>query len=177
MAKQTKKTTPRKKTTAPEPAAEPPANTTKRIDQITRLLHELDENALEYIASQVAMLVQQQRHERTQDAVVSAQDSVMHGEAPAGAGTAASQVDIEQISPQSFVIKVAGERVFFSKDELRAVAKIAWAADDPATGAERMYRWFNRERSDFLLDTGIDGVRDRALEALYEIIRSRYRVK
>ena len=101
----------------------------------------------------------------------------MHGEAPAGAGVAGSQVDIEQISPQSFVIAVAGERVFFSRDELRAVAKIAWATDDAATGAERMYRWFDRERSDFLLDTGIDGVRDRALEELYEIIRARYSVK
>lgn len=177
MAKQTKKTTPRTKKAAPETAPAPVSASDKRIEQITRLLQELDESALDYIASQVAMLVQQQRHERTQEAVVSAQDSVMHGEAPAGAGTPGSQVDIEQISPQSFVIQVAGERVFFSRDELRAVAKMAWSAGDPATGAERMYRWFDRERSDFLLDTGIDGVRDRALEELYEIIRTRYSVK
>lgn len=155
-------------------AVERSTGAARRIEQITRLLQELDENALDYIASQVALLVHQQRTGDRQEEVSAAQDAVMHGEAPAGAASPGYSVDIEQISPQSFVIKVAGERIYFSRDELRAITKIAWGTEEPATAAERLYRWFDRERRDFLLDTGIDGVRDRALEEIHRIIRSRY---
>ncbi len=155
-------------------AVERSAGAARRIEQITRLLQELDENALDYIASQVALLVHQQRTGHRQEEVSAAQDAVMHGEAPAGASSPGYSVDIEQISPQSFVIQVAGERIYFSRDELRAITKIAWGTEDPATAAERLYRWFDRERRDFLLDTGIDGVRDRALEEIHRIVRSRY---
>lgn len=193
MARQTKKTTttkknpssktPAKKTPSSKTPAKktpaPPADSTsaRRIEQITRLLQELNENGLDYIASQVALLVQQQRAEHSRDEVTAAQDAIMHGEAPAGAAAPGNEVDIEQISPQSFVIQVAGERIYFSRDELRALTKIAWGTEEPATAAERLYRWFDRERRDFLLDTGIDGVRDRALEKIYGIIRSRYRAR
>ncbi|MFP4382647.1 MAG: hypothetical protein ACLFSE_01275 [Spirochaetia bacterium] len=85
-------------------------------------------------------------------------------------------VDIEE-KDGSFIIVVNQQRVFFNRQEMRQIAKLCWAADDPKDGAGRLYRWFKRERNDMLQDGMIGSAGHPALTALYTIIRSRYKVK
>lgn len=88
---------------------------------------------------------------------------------------ARAEVDIEEKGENSFFIRAGGKRIFFNRDEMRDLAKICHAAETETEGAQGLYRRLERERKDFLVDTGISGPRDPDLAALYSLIRRRYR--
>jgi hypothetical protein len=84
-------------------------------------------------------------------------------------------VSIIRRSETSFLITVTGTRVFFNRQEMREMTRIAHAASDAADGARRLHRWLARERSDFLKDTGAERAGDPRLGELWSVIVSTYR--
>lgn len=87
------------------------------------------------------------------------------------------RVDVEETPDGFFVIQLDQVRVFFNRQELRAITRLCHAARDAPDGARRMFRWFEKERGDFLADAGIDSDRNPYLIALYEVIVTTYTVK
>ncbi|MFO7782181.1 MAG: hypothetical protein R6W94_11200 [Spirochaetia bacterium] len=84
-------------------------------------------------------------------------------------------VSISRRSETSFLINVTGTRVFFNRQEMRELTRIAHAASGAADGARRLHRWLARERSDFLKDTGTERAGDPRLAELWSVIVSTYK--
>jgi len=122
--------------------------------------------------AQVLGHAEQTRRERSQ--LQEAQEAVARQEPPPGQN-APGEVDIEQLDATSFAIQVGAARVFFTRDELRELARHCWATGDVSEGCKRIYRWLEQERRDFLMDTVVDRPLHPALARIYRIIRSRYR--
>lgn len=95
------------------------------------------------------------------------------GEQPAGKPQ--PPVSITRRGDTSFFITVTGTRVFFNRQEMRELTRAAHKARDAADGARRLHRWLERERSDFLKDTGASRAGDPRLEELWRIIVSTYK--
>ncbi len=86
-------------------------------------------------------------------------------------------VDIERTPDDFFIIKMDSARVFFNRGELRELTKICHKVANARTGAKRLFRWFEEERSDLLADAGINSDSSPYLTELYELIVSTYKVK
>ncbi len=146
----------------------------KLIEKIEEALPELDVETLALVLRNTQVAIYNRQMEDTRRQVEEAQRAVEQGRVPGQ--EQAPGVDIEQISDQSFVIVYGPERIFFNRAELREIARVCWAAENGKNGANRLFRWFERERRDFLLDTGVDSPSDPGLSELWSLVRSRYKV-
>lgn len=91
------------------------------------------------------------------------------------------RVSIEETDDGFFVIQLDSARVFFNRAELREITRIchatAAASNPGAAAARRMFKWFEKERSDLLVDAGINSDRNPYLLELYDVVVSTYTVK
>jgi hypothetical protein len=148
------------------------------IEKLNGLLPDLDEEGLAFLIRQATVL----KHNAEVDALerdLAELESTPEPKSPAEGGEAPKPraVEVEQTGTDSFVIQVGRSRVFFNRDELRALAKIAHAAEGRQVGTQRLHRWFKRERMDFINETGVSGPGDRVLGILFDILLSRYKPK
>ncbi len=160
----------------PAPSATEGLNEQQRalIEKIEDALPELDVETLALVLRNTQVAIYNRQMEDTRRQVEEAQRAVEEDRVPGQAQ--APGVDVEQISDQSFVIVYGPERIFFNRAELREIARICWAAEDEKSGATRLFKWFERERRDFLLDTGVTSPSDTGLKELWSLVRSRYKV-
>jgi hypothetical protein len=86
-------------------------------------------------------------------------------------------VTVERTEDDFFVIQLDDARVFFNRNEMRELTRICHKAKDEIAGARNLFKWFDRERSDLLADTGISSDRSPYLRNLYELIVNTYKVK
>jgi len=93
------------------------------------------------------------------------------------ASVPAYRVDIERTKDDFFIIVLDQARVFFNRQEMREITRLCHAARSPEDGARRMFRWFEKERSDLLVDAGINSERNPYLTDLYALIIETYKVK
>ena len=87
------------------------------------------------------------------------------------------RVQIERTQDDFFVIQLDAVRVFFNRQEMREITRRCHAAKDSVDAARRMFRWFEKERSDLLADAGINSERNPYLIDLYEQVIRTYKVK
>jgi hypothetical protein len=87
------------------------------------------------------------------------------------------RVLIERTKDDFFIIQLDDARVFFNRQEMREITRLCHAAKAPADGARRMFRWFEKERGDLLVDAGINSERNPYLVDLYEQVIATYKVK
>jgi hypothetical protein len=87
------------------------------------------------------------------------------------------QVLIERTEDDFFIIQLDSARIFFNRQEMREITRFCHAAESPANGARRMFRWFEKERSDLLVDAGINSEKSPYLINLYEQVIATYKVK
>jgi hypothetical protein len=87
------------------------------------------------------------------------------------------RVTIERTKDDFFIIQLDAVRVFFNKQEMREITRHCHAAENARAAARRLFRWFERERSDLLTDAGINSERNPYLLDLYEQVISTYKVK
>ncbi len=172
--------------TSSQPAAEevrPAPSTTeglgdaqrKLIATIEDALPKLSEESLALIVRNCQVALYNEEMERSRDAVLEAQSAVEQGRVPGA--KAGVEVDIEQVSEQSFVVIFGSERIFFTRDELRELTRLCWSANNSAEGGRSIFRWMERERRDFLIDAGVDSPSDPGLQQLWSVIRSRYKAR
>jgi hypothetical protein len=84
---------------------------------------------------------------------------------------------VERGEGKHFFIVVNRFRIYFTLQEMRQLVRMSHAADDERDGANRLYNWFKRERSDFLVDGGISSARHPSLLDLYEKLVHTYKPK
>ncbi|MFW6387772.1 MAG: hypothetical protein ACOC0B_00725, partial [bacterium] len=145
----------------------------KLMATIEDALPKLDVESLGVLVRNCQIALYNAEVEQTRKTVTEAQRAIEQGRPPGVEQR--PEVDIEQISSQSFVIIFGPERVFFNRNELRELARLCWAADNETDGAKRLFRWFERERRDFIQDVGLDNPSDTGLKQLWSVIRGRYK--
>ena len=102
------------------------------------------------------------------------------GEIPTAGGAALGEgaISIEEgTGKKHFIVSIHGSRKFFVRDELRQLVKICEGTEDQREGAQRLYRWFSRNRGDVLSDAGIGGAANPALKDLFGFLKSKYKSK
>ncbi len=156
-----------------------PAKGDKRdalIAELYELIDNLDENMLAILKQQAEIITYSQRRTDAIRKVSEYQTAVAQGQLPEE-GYDPDAAWVEQTEAGFFMICVGRDRIFFNRDELRELARICWKSEDAPKGASRMFRWLERERRDFLNDTGIARPNSAALRNLYKFIISHYKVK
>jgi hypothetical protein len=157
------------------------------IKELTALLKLLDEQGLEFLKHQAGILLHNARIEnvrRNTQSHASENGQSVHSEEDLISGMGIQKktavfrdIRIERTDHNYFNIFVGRSRIFFNRDELRSLAKICHASGGVSEGTTRLYRWFERERKDFLNDTGIERAGDPALAELFDVIVHNYKVK
>jgi hypothetical protein len=145
------------------------------MSQIVSIAEGLDDDGLELLLNQAKTVEFKGKIENfNQRLNVAAQEAV---EARREAGRPAYNVSVERTEDDFFIIQMDQVRVFFNINEMREMTRICHKSKDQQTGARRLFRWFERERSDLLADAGINTERSPYLTELYDIIVSTYKVK
>lgn len=148
------------------------------IEKLSGMLPDLDEDGLAFLIRQATVL----KHNAEVDALERDLAELESTPEPRSPGEGEEKrrpraVEIEQTGGDSFVIQVGRSRVFFTRDELRSLAKIVHAAENPQVGVQRLHRWFKKERVDFVNETGVAGPGDSILATLFDILLNRYKPK
>lgn len=149
----------------------------KEIADVCKLL---DAEGLMFIKRQADVLlhnsrVEKLRQEAAEKAAAQGEENTPPAPARPAPEAADRSVKIEQTGSVTFNIYVGKKRVFFNRDEMRAITKICHG--DDAEGGQRLFAWFKKERGDFLLDTEIGSASSPVLSELRSLIVSTYKVK
>jgi hypothetical protein len=155
--------------------------------ELSSLLSELGADSLSFLKEQAEVLRHNERiraakRRQRESSAESGERKAEEEKRPREADEQTQAAEPDEISivrrdEQSFFVYVGKQRAFFNREEMRQLARIAHAAEDGRRAAPRLYRWFERERLDFLRDMGIASRNSGVLQQLYEIIVSTYTVK
>ena len=146
------------------------------VAELNELIANLDEHMLAILKQQAEIITYSQKRTEVIRKVSEFQTAIAKGQLPEE-GYDPNAAWVEQTEAGFFMICVGRDRIFFNREELRELARICWGASDDSQAASRMFRWFERERRDFLNDTGIGRPNSAALRNLYSHIISNYKVK
>jgi hypothetical protein len=155
----------------------------KSEDALRRVLNDLavevDREGLIFLIRQAHVLLYNKRVEEFNKKVGEAKAEQGVGKAVESIRRAAShEVEIvERGEGKHFFIVVKNFRIYFTLEEMRQLVRISHAAGDELEGARRLYNWFKRERSDFLVDGDIANPRHPSLADLYEKLIHTYKTK
>ncbi len=162
------------------PAAKKPATGKKTAaaknpiaKEIIALMEKMSDDALAMLKRQAEVLAYAEELEAARSKMKEAVDKGFEERAVAKEPTEETYID--QSGPASFFIGARGKRIFFSREELRNLTRLSHGAEDALAGARRIFTWLERERQDFLNDTGISQPGDRSLQRLWEIIVTTYK--
>lgn len=166
------------------PGSKRPVVKTKKqllVKDLTTLFDELDEPGLEFLKHQAEVLLHNARIEEVRKKAAQFAEGLPGDEHQKTNGAPHPQVNrdvrIEKTDHNFFNVFVGRNRIFFNRDEMKMLTKICHASASVSEATTRLYRWFERERKDFLNDTGIERAGHPALAELYEIIIHTYKVK
>jgi len=146
----------------------------KIIKEITGLLSKLDLNDLSFLKEQASVL-EYNRQVRLENEPLKKEagkrekktKTVVTG----GKKIPDDRVRIEQTErPKFFNICVGNTRLFVDIQEIKALYRIASAAGSPEEAGARLYRWFQKERSDMLSEVYIPNGKSPVLMNLYRAL-------
>lgn len=187
-SKSTAKKSTTKKTPAAKSGSRKSAPKNPIVKEIISLMDGMSDDALAMLKRQAEVLSYAQELEaarskmkeavdRSLDERAAARKAEATKKAAAGSKGAGGKEEpyVDQSGPSSFFIGARGKRVFFSRDEMRNLTRLSHGAKDALAGARRIFGWLERERQDFLIDTGINQPGDKSLQRLWEIIVTSYK--
>jgi len=160
-----------------------PVNDTRNqlAAEIIEIVEQLDEEGLETLLGAAKAVVTKRKIE-----IFNRELNLVAGKAAKRRQEASRpeyRVSIERTQDDFFVIQMDQARIFFNIQEMREITGICHsaagsrAADPRSAGAKRLYKWFEKERSDLLADAGIDSERSLYLSELYDLVISTYKLK
>ena len=178
--KTTRKTvTTRKPTTKPKSSQKKQPQNPAKLELIS-ILNDLNQDEINWLITQAQTLVYNHKVEELNKSARNLAESKNKSKnkptSPDGIPPE-NTIDIVQAgSKKNFNILLGNARLFLNLQELKALVKIASAAEDSGDGAGRLYRWFTKERSDILKDGGISNPVDKRLKVIYSILKDRFTV-
>ena len=173
------------KAKSPKSSTKPKTKTPQQMlcKEIADVCKLLDEEGLVFLKRQADVLLHNSRVEKIRketpvsQPLQAARNPVQQPAHTQAAEPKSDAVRVEQTTNTTFNIWVGKTRVFFNRDEMRAIARICHAAGNPVEGGKRLFAWFRRERTDFIIDTDIGGSTSPLLAQLCSIITKTYAVR
>ncbi len=155
------------------------ADRDKILKDIRGLIKGLETEDLQFLLSQAEVLeynrkVRLEREEQKKESESSSKNkkksSAKQGK-PKKASPPADEIAIEQTQRSKFFnLRIGTALLFMDYQEIQAIFKIARAAGNQSEGAARLYRWFNKERKDILIEGGIGGPSSPRLKKIYTVL-------
>lgn len=148
--------------------------------ELVSLLDEVDDEGLIFLIRQAQTIVRNLQVDRLNQEITELNQrraKALAASPRAGrAAPAADPVTIDEGAGRTtFIVGVGSTRKVFSLDEMRALARVAQAAEDDADGSRRLYSWLSRNRRDVLVDMGAGSAKHPALTLMHRAIRKRYK--
>ena len=148
--------------------------------ELVGLLDQVDDEGLIFLIRQAQTIVRNLQVDRLNEEITELNQRrarALSGGRKTGRGAAAAEpVTIEEGAGRTtFIVGVGSTRKVFSLDEMRALARVAQAAEDDADGARRLYSWLSRNRRDVLVDMAAGSAAHPALALMHRAIRKRYK--
>ena len=139
--------------------------------ELHELLDQLDDKEVAWLVTQAQTMLYNRKVDEVNKAAKNLAESKKHITPSA----APDNVDIVQAgSGKSFNIVMGNARLFLNLEELKALVRIAQATDDAGNASGRMYRWFDRERRDIIIDASLSGPGDARLARVYYLLREKF---
>ena len=143
--------------------------------ELDGLLEQVDEEGLGFLLRQARTIIHNLEVDRVNADVqkLKADTAGTARTEPVSAPPASVSVRVEEVGG-GFVIDLGGRRKIFSREEMRALARVCQAVSDPREGARRLHTWFTRNRTDVFADFEIGGQGHPALVSLHQEIRGKF---
>jgi hypothetical protein len=139
--------------------------------ELHELLDQLDDKEVAWLVTQAQTML----YNRKVNEVNEAAKKLAESKKRITPVSAPDIVDIVQAgSGKSFNIVMGNARLFLNLDELKALVRIAQATDNAGDASGRMYRWFDRERRDIIIDASLSGPGDPRLIRVYSLLREKF---
>jgi hypothetical protein len=148
--------------------------------ELIGLVKQIDEEGLAFLIKQAHVIIHNMQIERINQEMSKLQlmNSKVRQAGSKPKAPVSYPVDIEEgTGGKHFILVVAGKRKMFAREEMSKLVTICQAAPGERPAAQRLLNWFKTNRSDVLLDTGINNAGSPTLAAIYKIIKSRYKVR
>ena len=153
------------------------------VQTLHDLISELDEEGVQFLIHQARVLLYNRQVKEINKKIASSKTGASKKKS-AGAPVAAQRPHsepgieiVERGDGKHFFIVVRGFRIYFTLDEMKKLVKICHVAHDTSDATGRLYNWFKRFRSDFLVDGDIASSRNPHLDDLYRQLISTYKVQ
>lgn len=143
------------------------------IDEIQQFLPQMDRESLQFLKDQASVLLYNKEVKERNNRLKEKEnhlgnDSSRKKSAPKAASRA---VYFEQLENKKFFnLSIGSEKIFMDRQEIKAIFKIAKAAETDLQGASRLYKWFKKERKDVLVDGHISHRDHPLLKMIYKEI-------
>lgn len=165
-------------------ATSAPSQNPALVDEIHEIITRLDDNGLETLLDAARAVETKRKIENFNRELNVAAEKASKRRRELSAPE--YRVSIERTEDDFFIIQLDDVRVFFNRQEMREITAICHKAaasgeansrGAPQAAARRLFKWFEKERSDLLVDAGINSERNPYLIDLYQVVVSTYKVK
>jgi Ni,Fe-hydrogenase III component G len=145
------------------------------VKELKGLLPRLDEEGLVFLIEQAQIHLYNMQVDELNDTVSRTREITSKA---AKKKTPATELRIEAAEDKSsYYIVYSGEWIMFTDEEMLQIVKIVSVKDSHEELAERLYRWFERERTDVFGIIPIKNQFDEELFKLLELIKKTFKVK
>jgi hypothetical protein len=145
------------------------------LKELRKLIKQLDEEGLAFLIKQASTLIYNSKVDelnRSRELAASA------GGATSGAGkkTEPGVFITKSGRPGGYFLQIDGVRSILDEDEVIALAGIAHGAGGIEEGAERLYRWLERNRDEIIMDSGLART-GKKIEGLYSCLTKDFAIR
>ncbi len=147
---------------------------TQYIKAINLLMKKLDEESLNFLYEQAKVLLHNIEVKKLQQEFDELDVKTITTKRQDYSKDKLEVVEADDL--RHFIFVINGARNFFSRDEMRKIVKLCHSAPTLQSGMRMLYHWFENNRKDVIIDTGIEGPHDRALETMYNYVINNYTV-
>ncbi|ADK82444.1 hypothetical protein [Sediminispirochaeta smaragdinae] len=131
------------------------------IEEIDGLLGELSEENLSFLLRQAAVLVHNKKVDELNERMALAEAESPEAASPNGEGKnrpkRAHRVFFDRAGKRGHLfLQVGNARSIMDEAEVMALVRIAAKAPTQRAAADRLYRWFEANRDDILMESGLE---------------------
>jgi len=146
---------------------------------LSEAIEQIDEEGLLFLLRQANVLIHNQKVDEVNREL--AELPQKPGRAASAGGAAAGRtaaVAVEDSGDRAAVfLSIGGTRKVLSRDELKRLVRICYAADSKTDALQQLHRVLAQERSDILKDAGIRSSASPLVEGLFYALRQKYHLE
>lgn len=141
------------------------------INNIKKIMKELDENSLIFLLEQAQILKHNMEVDRINKEILESKEYNKNKSDDVKKVKESINI-IADSDGKNFILDINGNRKFFTHQEFRKIVEISYKG----TSVD-LYNWLYKERRDFLIDLGIRLNNSQFLNNLINLIKGKYKLK